>query len=115
MTPRDFARALRKEASRAERSLWDLVRNQKAGAKFRRQHPIPPYVADFACVEAKLIVEVDGPSHRVEAQAARDARRTAFLNELGWRVLRLRDGEVLADPSGVRGKIVQALAEAPSP
>jgi len=110
ISARDFARALRKEPSRAERALWALLRDRKAGVKFRRQHAIAQYVADFACVEAKLIVEVDGPSHRLEEQIAHDARRTAFLEAQGWRVARVGDVEVLADPGGVVAKIKAALA-----
>ena len=89
--------------------MWKLLRDRKTGAKFRRQHPIQPYVADFACVESMLIVEVDGPSHRIDEQIAHDARRTAFLEGLGWRVLRVGDGDVLSDPSGVVARIIKAL------
>jgi very-short-patch-repair endonuclease len=113
ISPRDFARALRKEPSRAERALWKSLRDKKAGAKFRRQHPILPFVADFACVEAKLIVEVDGPSHSVAEQIAHDAKRTAFLEAEGWRVLRVRDVDVLSNPSGVLQQITNALAPSP--
>jgi very-short-patch-repair endonuclease len=110
---RDFARTLRKEPSRAERALWNLLRDQKTGVKFRRQHPLPPYVADFACVEAMLIVEVDGPSHRVEEQIALDVRRTAFLEAEGWRMLRVLDSDVLSDPSSALKRITEALAPSP--
>jgi very-short-patch-repair endonuclease len=100
---------LRKEPSRAERALWKLLRDKQVGVKFRRQHPIDPFIADFACIEAMLIVEVDGPSHRIEEQVAYDARRTAFLEAQGWRVLRISDDDVLSDPSGVMARIVSAL------
>lgn len=110
MSPRDFARSLRKKPSRAERALWNLFRNRGVDAKFRRQHPIPPYTADFACAEAKLIVEVDGLSHGVDEQIEHDETRTQFLRASGWCVLRLPEADVLSDPRGVVARIKQALA-----
>ena len=90
--PRDRARGMRKGQSRAENVLWTLLRDRRAhGDKFRRQHPIHPYIADFACVDAKLIVEIDGKSHDDATQAAYDAERTCNLAASGWRVLRFRD------------------------
>ncbi len=86
------ARSLRHEMTDAERLLWKHPRgSQLEGVKFRRQHPIPPYIADFCCVELKLIVEVDGSQHSEDA----DAARTAFLKSHGWQVLRFWDNEVL--------------------
>jgi very-short-patch-repair endonuclease len=108
-TPRDFARSLRKAPSRAERALWRMLRDRGEGVKFRRQHPIPPYTADFACVAAKLIVEVDGLSHSIDDQIAHDARRAEFLASQGWRILRVRDADVLSDPAAVLSRIVAAL------
>lgn len=108
-TPRDFARSLRKQPSRAERALWEMLRDRGVGVKFRRQHPIEPYVADFACVEARLIVEVDGLSHDVSDQVAHDERRSAFLAEAGWRVLRVRDADVLSEPQQVLDRIKAML------
>ena len=107
---RDRARGMRKGASRAEGAVWSLVRGRQInGAKFRRQHPIPPYIADFACVDARLVVEIDGRSHDVADQAAYDAIRTDVLSSAGWRVLRVRDDEVLTDPQSVAAKIATAL------
>ena len=107
---RDRARGMRKQSSRAEAAVWSLVRNRQInGSKFRRQHPVPPYIADFACVEARLIVEVDGNSHDDRQQAAYDATRTKFLAKAGWRVLRVRDSEVLTEPQSVARKIASAL------
>ena len=111
MSPRDFARSLRRKQSRAERELWKALRDRALGAKFRRQHPVPPYTADFACVEAKLIVEIDGLSHDVEAQIEHDETRTRVLHEAGWRVLRVRDTDVLSDLPAVLARINQALAQ----
>jgi 5-methyltetrahydrofolate--homocysteine methyltransferase len=89
------ATAMRKQPSRAERALWTLLRNRRfEGFKFRRQHQIDCYIADFACVSAKLVIEVDGPSHDLPDQIAHDRMRTLRLSELGWRILRLTNGEV---------------------
>jgi very-short-patch-repair endonuclease len=104
---------LRKTPSRAERALWNLVRDRGVGAKFRRQHPIPPYTADFACVDAKLVVEVDGPSHSIAEEIERDAHRTRALAQAGWRVLRFNESEVLSEPSGVLKRVAAALAPSP--
>ncbi|QGZ93982.1 endonuclease domain-containing protein [Terricaulis silvestris] len=106
---RDRARGMRKQPSQAERALWDSLRANKLGAKFRRQHPVAPYIADFACVEARLIVEIDGRSHDNAEQVHYDEARTKALAESGWRVLRVRDDDVLAAPQTVIAKITQAL------
>ncbi len=107
---------LRAEPSAAEKALWKLLRDrQLAGAKFRRQHPIDPFVVDFACVEAKLIVEVDGLNHALEEQRVFDTNRTAHLESAGWPMLRVSNDQVLSDPSGVTIAIAQALARPPHP
>jgi very-short-patch-repair endonuclease len=103
------ARAMRKQPSRAEAALWDIVRDPRLGVKFRRQFPIDRYIADFASVEAKLIVEIGGLSHDVDDQVEYDAERDAALSALGWRVLRLRDSLVLTAPSEAADLIRQAL------
>ena len=105
------ARVLRADSTAAEDALWKLLRDRRiGGAKFRRQHPIGSYVVDFACFEAKLVVEVDGPSHGIEEQALFDVERTATLQREGWRVVRVKNAEVEPDPSGVSALILQALA-----
>lgn len=101
-------RRLRKSMTDAERRLWRALRNrQLAGHKFRRQHPIPPYVADFACVERGLIVEVDGGQHSERTEA--DAARTRALQAQGFRVLRVWNNEVMANLEGVLAVILRAL------
>lgn len=113
---RDRARGMRKQQSRAERALWEILRGRNLlGAKFRRQHPIDRYIADFACVEARLIIEIDGRSHDVAEQRAYDAERTNRLSELGWRLLVVRDDDVLSDALSVSERIAAELRAAPSP
>lgn len=113
---RDRARGMRKQPSRAEQMLWDLLRGRQiSGAKFRRQHPIDAYIADFACVAARLVVEIDGRSHDAVDQAVYDEGRTRKLNERGWRVLRVRDDDVLSNAPAVAELIAQSLRAAPSP
>lgn len=111
---RDRARGMRKQPSEAERVVWEIVRDNRLGAKFRRQRPISRYIADFACMEAKLVVEIDGQSHDIADQVEYDAERTRILNTLGWRVLRLRDALVLSDAGAATALIVEALRQ-PSP
>jgi very-short-patch-repair endonuclease len=103
------ARGMRKRPSRAERAVWEIVRDRRLGAKFRRQFPIDRYIADFASVEAKLIVEIDGTSHDGAEQAAYDAERGATLAAQGWRILRIRDALVLTVPNEAVTLIQQAL------
>jgi very-short-patch-repair endonuclease len=111
---RDRARGMRKQPSAAERAVWEIVRDNRLGFKFRRQRPISRYVADFACMDAKIIVEIDGNSHDVADQVQYDVERTQILKGLGWRVLRLRDALVLSDPGVAAELIVEALRR-PSP
>jgi very-short-patch-repair endonuclease len=70
-----------------------LRKDQLMGLHFRKQHPVGPYIADFACAKARLIVEVDGETHWTVEQRRRDARRTAFLEQDGWTVLRVWNDE----------------------
>ena len=116
------AKRLRREMTDAERKLWSVLRGAKVeGAKFRRQQPIGPFIADFVCQERRLIVEADGSQHAVSAN---DERRTAFLENKGYRVLRFWNNEILDDLDGVAEAIVSALSfphpaqaapESPSP
>jgi very-short-patch-repair endonuclease len=93
-----FARDLRKNATDAERRIWHYLRyNRLAGQRFRRQHPIGPYVADFYRHTAGLVVELDGGQHREPQAIAHDALRTAYFAERGLRVIRFSDYEALKD------------------
>lgn len=109
----DKARALRTEAmTSAERLLWSKLRSrQMVGAKFRRQHPLGPYILDFVCIERRLVIEVDGSQHAEAAQADHDERRTAFLADRGYRVLRFWNNEVTGNIEGVWDVIAAMLAD----
>jgi very-short-patch-repair endonuclease len=106
--PRDTARKLRADATEAEQKLWFRLRKgQLKGFQFRRQFSIGPFFADFVCLEAKLIVEVDGSQH-AERQV-QDKRRSAFLRSDGFRVLRFWNFEVLSDVDSVVERIAEVL------
>ncbi|GMU63087.1 MAG: hypothetical protein AMXMBFR34_48500 [Myxococcaceae bacterium] len=93
-TPR--ARLLRRTPTDAERRLWPWLRAHRFnGAKFRRQHPVGRYFADFAAPHLKLIIELDGGGHTDPEQAAHDTRRDAYLQSLGWKILRFWNHDVL--------------------
>jgi very-short-patch-repair endonuclease len=103
-----FARILRKSPTNAERLLWNhLRRRQLAGFKFRRQHSVGVYICDFACVEALVVVELDGSQH-VE-RSNYDARRDSFLRSNGFRVLRFWNDDVLSRTEVVLETIFEAL------
>ena len=97
----NLARALRRRQTDAEGLLWALVRNRRMGVKFRRQHPIQPYVLDFYCHELRLAVELDGGQHTAPAHRIRDRRRTSALAARGIRVLRFSNLEVLQETQAV--------------
>ena len=103
-----FARKLRKNLTEVERRLWSrLRRRQLDGYKFRRQHPIGIYVCDFVCLEAKIIVELDGSQHL--DQAPHDLHRDNFLRAREFRVLRFWNGDVLTRTDSVVETIFEAL------
>ena len=104
---RDFARRLRQSMSAPEKQLWFALRNRRlAGLKFRRQYTIDRFVVDFACVEQRLIVEVDGESH--SDRGSYDQRRETELRALNWNVVRASNDEVLRNLEGVLVMIVTA-------
>ena len=107
------ARTLRKSETDTERKIWQLLRSRNLnGAKFRRQHPIGPYVIDFICINEKLIIELDGSQH--QQQQTHDAQRTMFLQQAGYRVIRFWDNDVLLQTESVMQVIFEALGN-PSP
>ena len=96
----------------AERLLWQALRSKQLnGHRFRRQHPIGQYIADFACIEQKIIVELDGGQH--QEQLAYDERRTDFLRLHGWQVLRFWNNDVMNNLDGVLSTIAASLTGAP--
>ena len=100
------ASELRKRTTDAEQKLWALLRNrQLKGKKFRRQHAIGKYVADFYCHECKLVIELDGNFHNTTEAKQYDHARTIVLNELGITVLRFWNKEIIEDPEKVLKKI----------
>ena len=102
------ARSLRRQASEAEQVLWRHLRGRRLkGYKFRRQVVIEPYIVDFVCLDAKLIIEADGGQHA--DQASYDARRTARLEAKGYRVMRFWNNEILGDIHSVLEQIYSAL------
>jgi very-short-patch-repair endonuclease len=106
------ARELRLNASAAEKIMWGRLRNRALGGfKFVRQQPVGPFIADFACRERKLIVELDGETHSSDAELSADARRTAFLSGQGYRVVRFTNQQVYENPEAVAEAILAALVE----
>ncbi|MGH8752161.1 MAG: endonuclease domain-containing protein, partial [Burkholderiales bacterium] len=109
-----FAKSLRKNKTDAEKRLWYYLKNrQLSGFKFRRQHEVGQYIADFACLEAKLIIELDGGQHA--GQIAHDRQRSAFLESLGYTVIRFWDNEALTQTQNVLEAIHKTLLDNPSP
>jgi len=106
------ARALRRDATSAERKIWAGLRDRQLGGhKFVRQERIGPYYADFACREARLIVEIDGETHSTEAELAGDKAREDFLRHQGYRIVRFTSGEVYEQTDRVLEAILVALSE----
>ena len=105
---------MRKSFTDAELSLWQLLRNRNLKAfKFRRQHPLGPYIADFVCLDQRLVIEVDGGQHL--EQARYDSKRTDDLRAAGYQVLRFWDNDVLQRTDDVVQAIFSALHGTPHP
>ncbi|MFA7602571.1 MAG: DUF559 domain-containing protein [Novosphingobium sp.] len=109
------ARRLRAEMSLPEILLWRILRTKPLGVKFRRQHPIGSYVADFYCDRRKLIVEIDGIAHDMGDRPERDAGRDEWLRECGMEVVRIPAGDVLRDPEDVAVSLAALCTGAPPP
>jgi len=102
------ARELRNSATDAEVRLWYYLRaGRLGGLKFRRQHPMPPYIADFYCEAAKLVIELDGSQHGGEG----DARRTLNLEAQGVTVLRFWNDQLLKETEAVLQEIYRVASE----
>ncbi len=108
MNIKQKARQLRAHQTDAEQAFWKLVKGKQInGYKFRRQHPIPPYIVDFICPEKKLIIELDGGQHA--ETVSYDQKRTMFLESKDYQVLRFWNDEVLKNISGVYEVLVKHL------
>jgi len=112
---KEFSKENRKNLTEAENIVWENVRDNKIGFKIRRQHPIDTYIADFVCLEKKLVIEIDGKVH--QNQNEYDERRTFYLNQKGFNVIRFWNDEVINNIEGVVAKIKRELSSvrAPSP
>ena len=109
-----FARKLRRSETDAERKIWQQLRSHNLnGVKFRRQHPVGPYIIDFICINEKLVIELDGSQH--QRQEDYDAERTAYLERNGYRVMRFWDNDVLLRTDDVMQVIVDTLVVSPHP
>ena len=109
----DRARRMRRAMTEPETRLWLALRGKRLnGVKFARQVPIGPYIADFCARAARLIIEVDGDTH---TDQSRDDRRTAALMNMGYRVLRFANADIMTNMDGVLHTMAIALAAAPHP
>jgi very-short-patch-repair endonuclease len=105
--PNRTARRLRQASTDAERRMWSALRDRRlAKYKFRRQHPIGPFIVDFACTRHSLVIEIDGGQH---AESVTEKRRTAFLQRQDWQVIRFWSNDVLSNTTGVIDTILQIL------
>ena len=104
-----FARENRNNQTHAEKCLWQQLREETFGVKFKRQHIIYDFIADFVCLEKKLIIEVDGAYHFTEVQMEYDVYRTEELERFGFRVLRFTNEEVINETMKVITIIKTAL------
>ena len=112
-TPTDFARRLRRELTLPERRLWFALRDRRLqGWKFRRQVPVGPFVVDFSCEAAQLVIEIDGRSHDDRGEA--DRTRERRLSEHGYRVFRVSNDDVLDNLDDVCQAILDALNPHPA-
>ncbi len=101
------ARKLRAAMSLPEVLLWRELKGQPLGVKFRRQFPVRGYIADFACLDVRLLIEIDGIAHDMGDRPQRDARRDALLEADGWRIVRIAAKRVLAEPLQTAEAIVR--------
>ena len=116
MNPVEFARLRRQMADEFERQMWQLRRNRRrCNQKFRREHPLGIYTADFYCVAAKLVIEVDGDSHLTKEARQYDRVRDQWMKKQGIRILRFTCTEVERETHRILKMIDQALMENPSP
>ena len=109
---RQRARTLRRDMTKAERIMWDILRDfRPRGARFRRETPIGPYIADFAWLSARFIIEVDGDSHETTHGRKHDIKRDAFLVSQGFTVLRFDNSQIIDNPDYVVISLEQSISQ----
>ena len=107
---RDYARQNRLALTAGEKAMWEYLRSfRPLGARFRRQAPIGNYIADFAWLSARIVVEIDGVTHDAQKRLIFDQRRDAFLRSQGFTVFRVNDNEIIANSLDVFSKIDAAI------
>lgn len=107
---KEYAKTHRRTPTPAEKVMWEVLRGSSMGVKFRRQHAIGDYIADFVCLSHQLVVEIDGGYHEITEQQELDAIRTEYLNNVGFEVLRFTNEEVLGNTDAVIDTIAQHLS-----
>jgi very-short-patch-repair endonuclease len=108
----NISKELRQKQTEAEKVLWFKLRDRQLnGAKFRRQHRIGSYIVDFACLEKKLIIEIDGGQHNQTLTKENDEQRTLWLEAAGYHVVRFWNNEILQNTEGVLEKIKELLGQ----
>ena len=111
---KDFARYNRREMTEGETVLWNALRKELKSYRFRRQHPIGDYIADFICLSEKLVIEVDGGYHETPEQQYADQLRTEFLQKRDFRVIRFTNEEVIFDTKDTIIRIKEILTNTDS-
>ena len=102
MNPKNIvARVLRKNQTPQEQKLWNLIRNNQLGVKFKRQYPIGNYIVDFVCREKWLVIELDGSQHNEDENILNDNERTLYLNSRGFKVIRFWNNDINNNIEGV--------------
>jgi very-short-patch-repair endonuclease len=115
LMPNKTARHLRKNATRGETALWHMLRRRQiAGHRFRRQHPIGPFVVDFVCLERRVIIEADGYVHDTVSRQLRDIERDRWLETQRFRILRLTNEQIQTDPEATLARIQSFLGVSPA-
>ncbi len=103
------ARQLRRDATAPERAMWRLLYPLRQDHNFRRQVPLGPFYADFACHALKLVIEIDGDTHGPAHARQYDAERTRFIEAEGYRVIRFTNHDLMSNPEGVFDTITMAI------
>jgi len=106
---KEFAKGNRKRPTEAETVLWDCIKERQLGQPFRRQHIIGEFIADFACIPAKLVIEIDGGYHQLPEQQTSDEERQEWLESQGFTVIRFTNEEVISDIDNVLETIAHYL------